>query len=206
MLSLFFIFNFIAKFGKFEFRPWFFLNFSISFICFIFFFWKFSHDLSFMQATDCVLFCRKVSVNLLSGALSGSYTSLSKIYDFTISFTKISGTLPTAFAGLGIFAVSVSLVSGSVPDKTLWRNVTVFSFSAAKLPSKTSFFNASSNWFSAPTLQLNAFPATISFVDLSQICSRDYCWKLTVQLSQSTSLVVNLKGNHIYCPLPEASL
>ena len=167
-----------------------------------------------MQAAYCVLFCRRIEALFLSGALSASYASLSKIEVFRVSFTKISGTLPTAFAGFGIFTVSSSLVSGSLPDMTFWRNVTVLSFannalsgsfSAAKLPPKTSFLNASFNRLAADTLQLSALPATMTLVDLSFNLYQGLLLKaseLTVQLSHSTSLVVNLKGNHIYCPLP----
>ena len=148
------------------------------------------------------------------GTLSASYASLSKIEDFTINSTCISSTLPTAFAGLGIFTVSASLVSGSLPDMTFWRNVTVLSFadnklsgsiSAAQLPPKTSYFDVSGNWLSADTLQLSALPPTITLVDLSHNLYQGLLLKasdLAVHLSQSTFLLVNLKGNHIYCPLP----
>ena len=164
-----------------------------------------------------VLLCRRISVDFLSGTLSASYASLSKIEDFAISFTKISGTLPTAFAGLGIFTISYSFISGSLPDMTFWRNVTVVSFannklsgsfSAALLPPKISYFDASFNRLSASTLRLSALPATINLVDLSHNLYQGLLLKaseLTVQLSQSTSLVVNLKGNHIFCPLPGKS-
>jgi hypothetical protein len=118
---------------------------------------------------------------------------------------------------LGIFTVSSSLVSGSLPDMTVWRHVSVLffannmlsgSFFAAQLPSKASYFDASFNRLSADTLQLSSLPATMIFVDLSHNLYQGLLLKtsdLTVQLSQSTSLVVNLKGNHIYCPLPGRS-
>ena len=143
-------------------------------------------------------------------------SALSKL-SFAISYTMISGTLPTRFTGYGIVTVNASLVSGSLPDMTFWRNVTVLSFahnmlsgsfSAAQLPPKIIYFDASYNRLSGDTLQLNALPATVSSVDLSHNLYQGLLLKasdLTVQLSQSTSLVVNLKGNHIYCPLPGKS-
>ena len=153
----------------------------------------------------------------LSGTLSASYARLSEIEVFATSNTKISGTLPKSFAGLDFFTVSDSLVSGSLPDMTLWRNVTVLSFAAnklsgsftaAQLPPKTSNFNVSSNRLSADTLQLSALPSTMTLLDLSHNLYQGLLLKasdLAVQLSLSTSLVVNLKGNHIYCPLPGKS-
>ena len=159
-------------------------------------------------------FRRTISIDSLSGTLAASYASLSKIQDFTITYTKISGTLPTVFPGLRIFTVSSSLISGSLPDMTFWRNVTVLSFAnnklsgsfvAAQLPPNSVYFNASWNRLSENTLQLNALPATITLMDLSFNLYQGLLLKssdLTVQMSQSTSLVVNLKGNHIFCPLP----
>ena len=178
----------------------------------------FSHDLSLMmQAAECFMLRRRIRVDSLSGTLSTSYASLSKIVKFEIVYTKLSGTLPMTFGGSGIFSVSASLVSGSLPDMSFWRNVTVLSlagnklsgtFSAERLPPKTSYFNASSNRLSADTLQLSALPATTTLVDLSRNLYQGLSLKasdLTVQVSLSTSLVVNLEGNHIFCPLPGKS-
>ena len=131
--------------------------------------------------------------------------------------TQLSGTLAQTFAGVGRVVVSATCVSGSLPDMTLWRDVTWLSFannklsgsfSAALLPPKTSYFNSSFNRLSGDTLQLSSLPASINLVDLSHNLYQGLLLKasdLTVQLSQSTSLVVNLKGNHIFCPLPGKS-
>ena len=57
-------------------------------------------------------------------------------------------------------------------------------------------------------LQLEELPSAMSLLDLSHNLYQGLLLKasdLTVQLSQSTSLVVNMKGNHIYCPLPGKS-
>ena len=100
---------------------------------------------------------------------------------------------------------------------TSWHNVTVLSFSgnllsgsfsAAKLPPKSSNFDASSNRLSADTLQLSALPPAMALVDLSYNSYQGLLLKasdLAVQLSLSTSLVLNIKGNQIYCPLPGKS-
>ena len=160
---------------------------------------------------------RTISSDSLSGTLAASFARLSQIEDFTINFTKISGTLPTEFAGLGIFTVSNSMVSGTLPDMTLWRNVTVLSFAgnqlsgsflASQLPPKSSYFDISWNGVSDDRLQLSGLPVTMTLLDLSHNAYQGLLLKasdLTVQLSVSTSLVLNMKGNQIYCPLPGKS-
>ena len=166
---------------------------------------------------DLILHYRTISSGSLSGTLSASYARLSKIEVFTITFTKISGTLPTEFAGLGIFTISNSLVSGSLPDMTSWGNVSALSFAsnklsgsflASQLPPKSSYFDISLNWLSADRLQLSALPATMSLVDLSYNSYQGLLLTasdLTVQPPQSNVLVMNMKGNQIFCPLPGKS-
>ena len=135
----------------------------------------------------------------------------------TFSNIQLSGTLAPSYSGCGTFVVRSSFVSGSLPDMAFWSNVTSLSlannklsgsFSAAQLPPKTSYFKASSNRLSADTQQLGALPATTTLLDLSHNLYQGLLLKasdLTVQLSLSTSLVVNMKGNHIYSPLPGKS-
>ena len=61
---------------------------------------------------DLILHYRTISSGSLSGTLS-AFARLSKIEFFTINFTNISGTLPTEFAGLGIFTSLVPPIATS---------------------------------------------------------------------------------------------
>ena len=152
----------------------------------------------------------------VSGTLAASYSKLANTDLFRIASTSVSGSLPSEFSGFGTFVVSDSLLSGSLPDMSLWLNVSVVaiagnrlsgSFSVAFLPPKVAYFDASRNLFASDALLLNDIPATVSLLDLSYNMYKGLLLKLSDlrRPPSSAVMVLNLKGNQIFCPLPGKS-